>query len=145
VTIAKLTKKAKVHQQVGALPLRLDDDQTRVLLITTRGTRRWTIPKGWPMRGFKDHRAAEREALEEAGVVGRVAKDAVGTYQYWKKGVSTLHLCEVAVYLLHVDRQLTDWREKGQRVATWFSIAEARTLVEEVGLQAIIGQIGPPS
>ncbi len=77
------------------------------------------------MRGFKDHKAAEREALEEAGVVGRVSKELAGTYQYWKKGVSTLHLCEVAVYLLHVERQLTDWREKGQRVATWFSVLAA--------------------
>ncbi|WP_246725573.1 NUDIX hydrolase, partial [Beijerinckia sp. L45] len=125
VAITKLTKKAKTHHQVGALPLRLDDGEMRVLLITSRGSRRWTIPKGWPMRGFKDHKAAEREALEEAGVVGRVSKELAGTYQYWKKGVSTLHLCEVAVYLLHVERQLTDWREKGQRVATWFSVLAA--------------------
>ena len=44
----------------------------RILLITSRGTRRWVIPKGWPMRGLKPQEAAAVEAAEEAGIVGEV-------------------------------------------------------------------------
>jgi 8-oxo-dGTP pyrophosphatase MutT (NUDIX family) len=109
-----------------------------VLLITSRTTRRWTIPKGWPMRGMKDHKAAGREALEEAGVIGQIGKAPIGTYQYWKRDGATFHLCEVSVYPLDVDRQAHKWREKGQRTAKWFSVADAASLVQEPGLKAII-------
>jgi 8-oxo-dGTP pyrophosphatase MutT (NUDIX family) len=114
-----------------------------VLLITSRTTRRWTIPKGWPMKGMKDHKAAEREALEESGVVGQIGKTPIGKYQYWKRNGGTFHLCEVSVYSLRFDRQVHKWREKGQRSAEWFSIAEAATLVQEPGLKAIIERLAP--
>src|SRR3954447_18743086 len=76
----------KPRQQVGTLPFRFDDEgRLRVMLITSRESRRWVIPKGWPMRGLKPHRAAEREAYEEAGLEGRIGKTAVGVYTYQKR------------------------------------------------------------
>jgi len=76
----------KPRPQIGALPFRFDDEGgLRVLLITSRESRRWVIPKGWPVRGLKPHRAAEREAYEEAGLEGRVGKSAIGTYAYEKR------------------------------------------------------------
>src|SRR5215217_8319560 len=74
------------RQQVAALPLRQDEaGRVRVLLVTSRDTGRWVLPKGWPMKGRKPHRAAEREAFEEAGLVGRVRKRALGSYAYEKR------------------------------------------------------------
>ena len=61
--------------QVAALPLTIGEDGvTRVLLLTSRETRRWVIPKGWPMKGCKPYEAAAQEALEEAGVTGQAKK-----------------------------------------------------------------------
>ena len=91
----------KPRQQIAALPFRFDDGQLRVMLITSRETRRWVIPKGWPMRGLKPHRAAEREAYEEAGLKGHIGKVAVGTYAYEKRLANGLAVpCEVSVFPL---------------------------------------------
>jgi 8-oxo-dGTP pyrophosphatase MutT (NUDIX family) len=131
-----------VRTQVSALPLQRDKQgNLRVLLITSRETRRWIIPKGWPMKGLDDSEAAAREALEEAGVTGRVRGKPIGTYQYWKRGVASFELCEVKVYPLEVERQLETWREKGQREAHWFSPEDAADLVEEPGLRALIATL----
>src|SRR5215210_6072530 len=93
-------KRSKPRSQIGALPFQVDSEgQLRVMLITSRETRRWVIPKGWPMRGVKPHRAAEREAYEEAGLKGQIGKVAVGTYGYEKRLADGLTIpCEVSVF-----------------------------------------------
>ena len=85
--VAGLKKKwRKSRRQVAALPYRFDmRGDLEVLLITSRETRRWVLPKGWPMPGRKPHRAAEQEAYEEAGLKGRISKVALGTYEYVKR------------------------------------------------------------
>ena len=55
------------------------------MLVTSRGTGRWIIPKGWPMKRKAPHAAAAREALEEAGVVGEVQSSPLGSYSYEKR------------------------------------------------------------
>jgi 8-oxo-dGTP pyrophosphatase MutT (NUDIX family) len=109
-----------------------------VLLITSRETRRWIVPKGWPMKGLRDCDAAAREALEEAGVLGRVRKQPLGSYSYWKRQTGHFELCEVSVYLLEVESQLETWREKGQRELRWFTPEEAADRVDEPGLSTLI-------
>ena len=84
-----------------------------MLLITSRDTKRLIVPKGWPMKGHKDYRAAAIEAQEEAGLIGRVAKKPIGHYTYWKRRPERFDLCRVKVYILEVERQLPAWREKG--------------------------------
>jgi len=92
------------------------------MLITSRETRRWVIPKGWPMRGLKPHRAAEREAYEEAGLKGHIGKVAVGTYAYEKRLANGVAVpCEVSVYPLQVTSQRKRWPEMSQRDGRWFS------------------------
>ncbi len=99
------------------------------------------------MKGMKDHKAAEREALEEAGVVGRIGKEPMGTYEYWKRGDAAFYLCKVTVYPLDVRQQLTKWRERDQRDTKWLSVEEATVLIEEPGLRGIIERLGtvPPT
>src|SRR3954465_12354160 len=101
----------KPRPQIGALPFRFDDEGgLRVLLITSRESRRWVIPKGWPVRGLKPHRAAEREAYEEAGLEGRIGKSAIGTYAYEKRLSGGLAVpCEVSVFPLQVKAQRKRW------------------------------------
>ncbi len=131
--------KPKVRKQVAALPVRLDaEGRTRVLLITSRETQRFIVPKGWPMKGHKDYRAAAIEAQEEAGIIGRVGKKPIGSYTYWKRRADHFDLCRVRVFLLDVDRQLPAWREKGQRQGAWFLVDDAANLVDEAGLVAIL-------
>ena len=135
--------KAGARHQVGALPLRVGaDGALEVLLVTSRDTRRWVIPKGWPMKRLKDRDAAAREAREEAGIAGRIGRVPLGSYRYWKRGPTRSDLCRVEVYQLDVKRQLPRWKEQGQRETRWFSPEEAARLVDEPDLAALIAGFG---
>ncbi|NDW07624.1 NUDIX hydrolase [Jiella pacifica] len=80
-------KKQKRRQQVAALPYWIDPDgKLKLLLVTSRDTGRWVLPKGWPMKGRRPHKAAQIEAFEEAGIDGKSRKRAIGTYDYDKDG-----------------------------------------------------------
>lgn len=114
------------------------------MLITSRETRRWIIPKGNPIRGLEAHQAAAREAFEEAGISGIACPAAIGQYTYEKrKRKGNRHLL-VDVYPLAVIRQFDDWPEREQRQARWFSLNEAAKLVNEPELQAIIANFSAP-
>ena len=128
-----------VRLQVAALPIRIGEDgAAHVLLLTSRETRRWVIPKGWPMKGLKPWEAAATEALEEAGVVGRPLKRSLGRYTYFKRQATHFDVCDVDVYPLLFSEQLEGWREKGQREADWVTFAEAAERVEEPGLVGLL-------
>ncbi|WAJ27885.1 NUDIX hydrolase [Antarcticirhabdus aurantiaca] len=125
--------------QIAAVPLRLaENGAMQVLLVTSRETRRWILPKGWPMKGIKDYRAAKIEAHEEAGVRGRVLSQPVGTYSYWRRTRCDFRLSEVRVYPLLVKRELKRWKEEGQRDRCWFSILDAADHVLEPELSTLI-------
>ncbi|WP_245413377.1 NUDIX hydrolase [Mangrovicella endophytica] len=132
-------KAVRTRKQVAALPLRLDaDGRLEVLLVTSRETKRWIVPKGWPMKGRKDHRAAAVEAWEEAGMLGRMLRRSVGSYSYWKRGDTHFELCRVAVYAMAAEKQAASWKEKGQREVCWFGAFEAADRVLEPELSTII-------
>ena len=126
------------RQQVAALPYRVIDGELRILLVTSRGTQRWIIPKGWPMKGKKPHRVAELEALEEAGAKGRVRRRPIGQYEAWKRLTDHFILCTVDVFPLEVKRQRKRFREQRQRLFGWFRAEDAADLVEEPGLRTLI-------
>jgi len=110
-----------------------------VMLVTTRTTRRWIIPKGWPKSGMAPHKAAAAEAFEEAGVTGKISKRPIGEYSYDKflnNGRNTR--CKVQVFTLRVIRQHKKWPEKRQRRTVWRTAAEAAKRVREPRLQRII-------
>jgi 8-oxo-dGTP pyrophosphatase MutT (NUDIX family) len=131
--------------QYAALPYRFGyAGDLEILLVTTRESRRWVIPKGWPMKKRTPWRAAQREALEEAGVEGVIAKTHLGGYHYLKRGPNGEEWpCEVLVYPLEVRHELALWREGVQRSRGWFSSAEAMALVEEPDLKLLIGAFVP--
>ena len=124
--------------QVAALPFRLRNGKLEVLLVTSRETKRWLIPKGWPIRGKKAHKAAAQEAMEEAGVKGDVMPKPIGHYDYWKRRAEHFDLCRVQVFPLQVSKQLKKWPEKGQRDFHWFDLEDAAQQVVEPALAAII-------
>jgi 8-oxo-dGTP pyrophosphatase MutT (NUDIX family) len=131
------------HVQYAALPYRLNGHaKPEVMLITSRETRRWIIPKGWPQKGKTPCRCAAREAFEEAGVVGAVSKDPIGFFTYPKrlrKGVVVD--CEVRVFALEVKRQRKLWPEQRERTVRWLSVRAASKAVREPMLRAIIRQL----
>jgi len=109
------------------------------MLVTSRETRRWIIPKGWPKKGKSPHHSAAREAFEEAGVVGAIARRPVGTFSYEKRlrnGGAVV--CQVRVFPLEVRRQNKQWPEKRERVVKWLSALQAAEKVKEPKLSAII-------
>ncbi len=134
--------KLKARKQIGALPVRSDaQGELRVMLMTSRETKRLIVPKGWPMRGRKDHRAAATEALQEAGVIGRIHKKSIGSYIYWKRLADRFELCRVKVFLLEVERQLPVWKEREQRRIGWFRPDVAAELVDDPGLGTLIRKL----
>jgi 8-oxo-dGTP pyrophosphatase MutT (NUDIX family) len=135
-----LPKKTRDRTQFAALPFRIGTTgRFEIMLLTSRETGRWVIPKGWPIKGLKAREVAAREAYEEAGLVGSItSKRPVGIYHYEKQLAEGGLLCEVRVFLFRVDRQLDDWPEKGQRETRWLDPAEAAALVNEGGLAEIV-------
>lgn len=133
--------------QVAALPWRKTaDGEDEVLLITSRGTGRWVLPKGWPEKGELLHDAAAREAAEEAGVSGEISSHGIGRFYYDKAMKSGLsRRCEVRVYPLQVAIIADKWPERKRRTRRWFSLHEAASLVNEADLAELIaGFAGNP-
>jgi 8-oxo-dGTP pyrophosphatase MutT (NUDIX family) len=143
-------KSAAPARQLAALPWRRLDGHLQILVITSRETRRWVIPKGWPMAGRTDAEAAAQEAFEEAGLRGVIAAAPIGSFPYLKqvKGAEA-RPCEVAVYPLEVTEELAAWPEAGQRLREWVAPGEAAARVDEPELRRLIldfrgGGTAPP-
>lgn len=116
----------------------------RVLLVTSRGTGRWVIPKGNAMSGLTQHEAAALEAEEEAGVIGSICPMPIGSYQYRKRRKSGATLMvDVDVFPLAVTHERDDWKEKSQRERRWFTLAEAAAAVDEHDLADLMHSFGP--
>jgi 8-oxo-dGTP pyrophosphatase MutT (NUDIX family) len=129
--------------QVAAMPWRLTKNGVEILLVTSRGTGRWVIPKGWPEGREALHDAAAREAVEEAGVAGSISSRDIGRFYYAKKLPSGMEWrCEVVVFPMEVDRLADKWPEKKKRTRRWFTPAQAAGLVEERDLGELISGFG---
>lgn len=127
--------------QVGALPLRKSRGGFEVLLISSRETGRWVIPKGWPSKRLSDPNAAAREAKQEAGVTGKISGVPIGSYRYRKKTAEDIRVLTVTCYILWVKKERKRWREQDQRTRVWFSQDDAVKKVREPGLKALIASL----
>jgi len=131
--------------QFAALPWRRDaDGGVEVMLITSRETRRWVIPKGWPIKGKTARKSAAQEAFEEAGVRGKTSKRPAGAYAYDKRLKNgRLQHVRVAVFGLQVESEADTYPEIGQREKAWLPLTEAARMVDEPELMVLLATFKP--
>ena len=136
----KNTDTVPTGKQIAALPMHWDKSGSMsVLMVTSRDTGRWVMPKGWRMDGKKPWVAAEIEALEEAGAVGYIGSEVVGIYYYDKiLGDGDALRCKVTVYPMIVERLRKRWKERQERKRRWFSPRAAAKRVDEEDLAALL-------
>lgn len=137
--LQRLPGQSACRLQVAALPWRRVDGRVEVMLITSRDTGRWVLPKGWPEENESLSEAAAREAHEEAGLRGVIAVREAGRY-FYAKGLRSGEAvpCEVRVFPLAVKQVAGKWKECRQRTRRWMSGEEAAAAVREQDLGALI-------
>lgn len=136
-----MEKQERQHlTQVAAIPVRrLGDGTWQVMLVTSRESQRWVVPKGWPWVNLPDHEAAAEEAWEEAGIRGVVHDTPLGTFAYEKRRADKVLVpVTVVAYLLVVQEEENDWPERHERRRAWFSPDDAAAAVAESDLKSIL-------
>lgn len=134
------------RQQYAALCFRYtgSGEEVEILVVTSRTSARWIIPRGWPMKRKKPHEAAAIEAWEEAGARGRVRKDAVGRYTYLKMlDNGDVVPCVVDVFQIEITGEETSFKERGERLLEWVRPDEAARRVREIELKSLLVDFRP--
>jgi 8-oxo-dGTP pyrophosphatase MutT (NUDIX family) len=129
-----LPKPNRFYQQSGVIPFRWENGEIKVLLITSRGSKRWIFPKGIIENGLSPADSAAQEAFEEAGIKGKVYSKPIGNYEYDKWGGT----CHVQVFMMNVEEELEVWPESTFRDRKWMTTDEAFRLVEAEELKALL-------
>ncbi len=136
--------KRDVRTQFAALCYRIRKSKIQVLMITSRGSQRWIVPKGWPMDGRTPAASAAQEAWEEAGVRGRSDERCLGIFSFSKDADDLGALpCLAMVYAVEVDSLAEEFPEAGQRQRKWMSRKKAARLVSEPELARILRDFDP--
>ncbi len=139
-----IVHKHDVRTQFGALCYRIRNDKVQILVITSRGTGRWIIPKGWPMDGETPANAAATEAYEEAGVEGKASNICLGIYSYMKSLPKDDSMpCVVAVFPFRVKKLLKKFPEMGERKRKWVSQKKAAAMISDPELAQLILRFNP--
>ena len=130
--------------QYGVIPIRpASDGGVEVMLITSRETRRWVVPRGNPILGKSPAESAAQEAFEEAGILGSVEPEPFGRYFYRKRRRTGAVLpAEVQLFRMRVEEEREDWPERGERERRWFAPQEAAAAVAEGELAEMIRSLG---
>ena len=133
-------------RQFAALPFKEHAGETLVLLVTSRDTGRWVLPKGWAERGLSGAELAAREAYEEAGIRGVTVDKSVGSYHYSKRLPEGRRVdCLVEVFPLRVTEVLETWPEAHQRRREWFPLGRAALHVDESELVTMLEALADPN
>ncbi|MFX0542586.1 NUDIX hydrolase [Roseovarius sp. S4756] len=136
--------KSDVRTQFGALCYRIVRGKPEVLLVTSRGTKRWIVPKGWPMDGKTPAQSAAIEAWEEAGVRGRMYDRCLGLYSYRKTVEDGEDLpCVTMLYAMKVNEIATEYPEAHERRRKWLRPKKAAAMVDEADLAHLIRNFDP--
>ncbi len=131
-------------RQVAALPYRVHmSGAIEILVITSRQTGRFIIPKGWPKKSVPDFKSAATEAFEEAGIAGKPRHKPIGSYVYWKRLEDRFDLVSVDVYPIEVKEHHDIWPEKGQRKMAWLPVEDAASLIDETVLAELVRSFKP--
>lgn len=128
-------KPAKVERQAAALAWL--PDPLRFVLVTSRRRRRWIFPKGGIAKGFDGPATAEREAWEEAGVIGTAEADPVGCFRSRKIRPPKAWTLEIDVFALAVREVRDDWPESAERIRRLVTVEEARALLRDAEMRRI--------
>ncbi len=134
------------RNQYGTLCFRYINggEELEILVVTSRDSGRWILPKGWPMKGKEPYEAAEIEALQEAGVCGKVCRTPIGRYTYLKDlDDGRVVPCMVEVFQLEVKQVKINFKERGQRRLEWVSPDEAARRVREIELKSLLINFKP--
>jgi 8-oxo-dGTP pyrophosphatase MutT (NUDIX family) len=105
-----------------------------VCLVTSSSGRRWVVPKGCLEPGKTAGEIALQEAWEEAGLVGVLRGEPLGSYLYDKYGST----CHVTVFLMEVTDVSDNWPERSLRRRVWLTPEHAADRIDEAGLQGMI-------
>lgn len=139
-------EKGQLRVQFAALCYRLQRGKIQVLVITSRRTKRWIMPKGWPISGKTPAETAAREAWEEAGVKGTASSRVLGVYTYEKHRSRSDELpCLAMLYPLEVKALAKKFPEAGERKRRWVSPKKAASLVAEPELARMLRDFDPKS
>ena len=138
--------KTDLRTQFAALCYRITKDKTEILLITSRRSGRWIVPKGWPIPGKTPGETALTEAWEEAGVRGKASENCIGIFSYLKMTEPKTNLpCLGLIFPVKVKSLAKDFPEVGQRRRKWFRPKKAAARVSEPELAQIIRHFDPKS
>ncbi len=135
MTYRKLHTKIEPEQS-AVIPYRVGEAGIEVLIITSRNKGKWIVPKGWIESDLDSHMSAKKEALEEAGVKGRVSAVSLGCYRHGSSKSDPI----VEVFLMRVQDELDEWPEQEERTRQWVSLERAYEHVEEEGLRSILDE-----
>lgn len=135
--------KGEVRTQFAALCYRIKKGKVQVLIITSRRSKRWIVPKGWPIEGLTPAASALREAWEEAGVNGRAQDTCLGVYTYAKTVGEDDLACLALLYPVEVKSLAKIYPEAHERRRRWVSRKEAARLVAEPDLRHLIRDFDP--
>lgn len=127
-------KVSKIEKQSGVIPYRISHGKVEVMLISTRRSKNWVIPKGGISKAMTPADSAAKEAWEEAGVECQVNDNLLGTYKYRKQG----KIYTVEVFLLQVEAELSDWLEASTRVRQWLDVPTAAEQVKPAALKRLL-------
>lgn len=125
-----------IYDQSAVIPFKVEKKQVKVLLIKSR-KRKWIIPKGIIEKGLSPQQSAFKEAVEEAGVDGKVDEKLLGEYKYDKWGGT----CNVKVYAMLVENEYEKWEEDYFRIRKWFSLERAKTKINNKELVEMLNKI----
>ena len=138
-----MAAETSVSYQYACLPFRVEDGHPLVMMITSRETRRWILPKGRPESGRTAWQVAAQEAYEEAGLIGSVSTKAIGAYPSIKRmRTGEAVPCTVRVFLFAVEEELDDWPERSQRERRWMPPGEAALRASEPQLAQMLLEFG---
>jgi 8-oxo-dGTP pyrophosphatase MutT (NUDIX family) len=127
--------------QFGVLPFRRTEDGLQIMLVTSRSSGRWILPKGWRAHGLAPHLSAAKEAFEEAGLRGATSERSIGVFRHLKTGFR--REVRVEIFPMEVTEQLDDWPERFQRRRQWFNVHQAALAVSNPSVRRVIGSFRP--
>jgi 8-oxo-dGTP pyrophosphatase MutT (NUDIX family) len=121
---------ANVIRQAGVIAL----NGGQVCLVSSRSGKRWVVPKGCLEPDKTAAEIALQEAWEEAGIVGVLQPDPIGSYFYEKAGFT----CHVTVFLMNVTDSAEEWPECHFRERCWLTPPQAQLRIDDAGLRELI-------